>query len=72
MRPREGIDIRRDKDGSPIYTLKVYDIDKPVNARAFKCVFLKQGHNLEQLRSEALRAIFHYGEKPIKEKEVTK
>lgn len=62
MTTREGIDIRRDKDGSPIYTLKVYDIDKPVNARAFKCIFLKQGHNLEQLRSEAFNAIVHYEE----------
>ena len=65
MRTREGIDIRRDKDGSPIYTLKVYDIDKPVNACAFKCIFLKQGHSLEQLRSESYKALAHYGENPI-------
>ena len=41
-------DIRRD-EGTPLYTVKVYDIDTPVNSHSYDCVFYKQGRDLDNL-----------------------
>jgi len=64
MKPVICNDVQRD-NGIPLYTVKVYNLDNPVNFHSYDCIFFKQGHNLEQLESEAKKAIIHYGEKPI-------
>lgn len=45
-------DVMRD-EGSPLYIVKVYDLDTPVNFHSYDCLFFKRGRNLDELLKEA-------------------
>ncbi len=45
-------DVIKDGD-APMYTVKVYDLDTPVNFHSYDCLFFKQGRNLDELLEEA-------------------
>lgn len=45
-------DVIKDGD-SPMYTVKVYDLDTPVNFHSYDCLFFKKGRNLDKLLEEA-------------------
>ena len=47
-------DVQRDnKDGKPLYTVKVYDLDTPVNFHSYDCLFHGQGKELDVLIKKA-------------------
>ena len=52
MKPQYCIDVWRD-DGEPLFQVKVYDLDNPVNFHSYDCLFFKQGRGLEKLLNEA-------------------
>lgn len=60
MTPIICTDVERHK-GLPLYTVKVYDIDHPVNFHSYDCLFFEQGFNLEKLLEEAKERIKEYG-----------
>lgn len=60
MTPIICTDVERYK-GLPLYTVKAYDIDHPVNFHSYDCLFFEQGFNLEKLLEEAKESIKEYG-----------
>jgi hypothetical protein len=59
MTPIICTDVERHK-GLPLYTVKVYDIDHPVNFHSYDCLFFQQRFNLEELLKEAKEKIKEY------------
>lgn len=41
----------------PLYTVKVYDIDSPVNFHSYECFFYEQGRDLDNLLEKAKKRI---------------
>jgi len=56
MKPIICTDVWRD-EGSPLYIVKVYDIDTPINRLSYEFFFLKQGRDLNELLEQAKQAI---------------
>ena len=56
MTPIICTDVWRD-EGSPLYTVKVYDIDAPVNYKSYDCFFYEQGRDLNELLAQAREKI---------------
>ena len=55
-----GIDICRE-DNDTVYTIRVFDIDKPVNFHSYECVWFAQGYDLDdmmdRLKSSSFRDV---------------
>ena len=47
-------------EGLPLYTVKVYDIDSPVNFHSYECFFYEQGPDLGDLLEKAKERIKEY------------
>lgn len=47
-------------EGKPLYTVRVYDIDSPVNFHSYECFFYEQGLNLDDLLEKAKERIKEY------------
>ncbi len=45
-------DVQRD-DNKPLYTVKVYDVERPVNFHSYECYYHKQGRDYDALIKEA-------------------
>lgn len=60
MTPITCIDVDR-YEGSPLYTVRVCDIDSPVNFHSYECLFFEQGPNLDDLLEKAKERIKEYG-----------
>lgn len=56
MKPIICTDVWRD-EGSPLYIVKVYDIDTPVNYHSYDCFFHEQGRDLNDLLRQARQVI---------------
>lgn len=56
MKPIICTDVWRD-EGSPLYIVKVYDIDTPINRLSYEFFFLRQGRDLNELLEQAKQAI---------------
>ena len=63
-------DVQRDsKDGKPLYTVKVYDLDTPVNFHSYDCLFHGQGKDLDILIEKGHKTMNNYNTgTPITEK----
>lgn len=59
MTPIICTDVDRD-EGLPLYTVKVYDIDHPVNFHSYECFFNSQGRDLDFLLEKAKERIKEY------------
>ena len=59
MTPIICTDVDRHK-GLPLYTVKVYDIDSPVNYHSYECFFYERGFDLNELLEEAKEKIKEY------------
>lgn len=57
MTPIICTDVQRD-NGSPLYTVKIYDIDVPSNFHSYDCIFFKQGRDLNVLLEQVQQKIF--------------
>lgn len=55
MKPIICTDVWRD-EGSPLYTVTVYDVDTPVNYHSYDCFFHEQGRDLNKLLEQARQA----------------
>lgn len=55
-----GIDICRE-DNDTVYTIRVFDIDSPVNFHSYECVWFAQGYDFDdmmnRLKSSSFRDI---------------
>ena len=59
MKPIICTDVDRFK-GLPFYTIKVYDIDSPINYHSYECFFYERGFDLNELLEEAKEKIKEY------------
>ena len=59
MTPITCTDVDRDQ-GLPLYTVKVYDIDHPVNFHSYESLFFEQGRDLNALLEKAKERIKEY------------
>ena len=56
MKPIICTDVWRD-EGSPLYTVTVYDVDTPTNYHSYDCFFHEHGRDLNELLRQARQAI---------------
>ena len=59
MTPIICTDVDRD-EGSPLYTVRVCDIDSPVNFHSYDCFSYEQGRDLDNLLEKAKERIKEY------------
>lgn len=57
MTPIVCTDVQRD-NGSPLFTVKVYDIDVQSSFHTYDCIFYEQGRDLNALLEQAQQKIF--------------
>ena len=56
MKPVLEIEVRP-RNGEPLYSVTVVDVDHPVNFHSYDCLFFEEGRNLDELKERALTFI---------------
>ncbi len=56
MKPVLEINVRP-RNGEPLYSVTVVDVDRPVNFHSYDCLFFEEGRNLSELKEKALSFI---------------
>lgn len=52
MNPFVCTNVWRD-EGEPLYDVKIYDLDNPVNYHSYGCIVHEQGRNLREVHEKA-------------------